>query len=48
LKKVGREVGSEVDAPDALESLYPRGLVHRKSDDFVLLEAAARPSELQL
>ena len=47
--EVGREIGDEIQAADALGSLYRAGLVHRTTDGFVFAtRAAIRASELRL
>ncbi len=47
--EVGREVGDELRAIDALESLHRAGLIHRTSDGFVFAtRAAIRASELRI
>jgi hypothetical protein len=47
--EVGREIGDEIKAADALEALYRAGLIHRTSDGFVFAtRAAIRASELRL
>lgn len=47
--EVGREIGDELKAVDALESLHRAGLVHRTSDGVVFAtRAAIRASELRI
>lgn len=48
-EEVGREIGSQLKAADALESLYRTGLIHRTGDGFVFAtRAAIRASELRI
>jgi len=48
VEEVGREIGDQIKAADALVSLYRAGLIHRTSDGFVFAtRAAIRASELQ-
>jgi hypothetical protein len=49
VEEVGREIGDEIKAADALEALHRSGLIHRTSDGFVFAtRAAIRASELQI
>jgi hypothetical protein len=46
--EVGRQVGDELAAADALSSLHRDGLIHRTGDGFVFAtRAAIRSSELR-